>query len=233
MRKILFLTAAVAAISTQGAQDSASIHWRPKAGDSTTVSIEVSTSVQGMKIDVTLRSTSKVLEATGESVKLEATEQLVDLKLNGESMAGQMPPSSSKKTYTMRLDGEIVSYTTEGEGMDNPRLEEAFGFIYPNREVKVGETWTRSRAADKEKGTVASKTSFTFLGWENLEGAPAQKVKVSFAETEGSTPMTFEATVWLAPDKGDMLRMEGMVRNVQFDPSMPPADATIKVTRVK
>lgn len=233
MRKILFLTAALAAISIQGAQDSARIQWKPKAGDTATLSMQVATSMQGMNVEVRLRTTSKVLEVTSETVKLEATEQMVDLKLNGESMMDQMPPDASKKTYTMRLDGELVSYTTDGQGMDNPRFEEAFVFTYPNREVKVGETWTRSRAADKEKGTVASKTTFTFLGSENLDGAPSHKVKVTFAETEGQTPMTFEATVWLSPANGDMLKMDGILRNVQFEPTMPPADATIKVTRVK
>lgn len=233
MRKILFLTAALAAISIQGAQDSARIQWKPKAGDTATLNMQVATSMQGMNIEVSLRSTSKVLEVTGETVKLEAMEQMVDLKLNGESMMDQMPPDASKKTYTMRLDGEIVSYTSDGQGMDNPRLEEAFAFLYPNREVKVGEAWTRTRTADKEKGTVASKTTFTFLGAENVEGVPAHKVKMTFAETEGSTPMTFEATVWLAPGNGDMLKMDGILRNVQFEPTMPPADATIKVTRAK
>ena len=74
---------------------------------------------------------------------------------------------------------------------------------------------------------------FTFLGSEDLDGAPTHKVKMSFTETEGSTPMTFEATVWLSSENGDMLKMDGLLRNVPFDPTMPPADATIKVSRVK
>lgn len=233
MRKIFFLTAALAAISIQGAQDTARIQWKPKVGDTATLSTQVTMSMQGMNIEVMLRATSKVLDVSSETVKLEATEQMVDFKLNGESMMGQMPSETSKKTYTMRLDGEVVSYSIDGQGMDNPRLEEAFAFLYPNREVKTGEAWTRNRTANKEKGTVASKTTFTFLGAETIEGASAYKVKMSFAELEGATPMTFDATVWISPENGDMLKMDGMLRNVQFDPSMPPADAAIKVTRVR
>ncbi|MER3465825.1 MAG: hypothetical protein C4340_01050, partial [Armatimonadota bacterium] len=82
---------------------------------------------------------------TADTVKLEVTQQMVELKQNGENMADLIPPNTSKTIYTVRRDGEIfLLCTTYGQGMEQPRLEEVFRFIYPNREVKLGETWTRN-----------------------------------------------------------------------------------------
>lgn len=232
MRKILLLTAALAAISIQGSQDSAPIYWKPKAGDSAELSVQVKADMQGMAIEVLLRQKTKILDVSGEGIKMENSEEMVDLKLNGESMMDAIPPGANRKVYTLRADGELLSYSVDG-GQDNPRLEDAMVFLYPNRDVKVGESWTRTRPGNKDKVVPASKTTFTFLGTESLDGVQALKVRMAFTETEGSTPMTFDATTWLSPANGDLLKLEGSMKNVTFDPNMPPMDATIKMTRVK
>lgn len=232
MRKIFLLTAALAAISIQGSQDSAPIHWKPKAGDSAELSVQVKADMQGMAVEVLLRQKTKILEVSSDGIKMENSEEMVDLKVNGQSMMDAIPPGAGRKIYTLRTDGELLSYTVEG-GEDNPRLEDAMVFLYPNRDVKVGESWTRTRPGNKDKGVPASKTTFTFLGTESADGAQALKVRIAFTETEGSTPMTFDGTAWLAAANGDLLKLEGLMKNVTFDLNMPPMDATVKMTRVK
>jgi hypothetical protein len=232
MRKVLFLIAALAAVSIQGSQDSVPIHWKPKAGDAAELSVQVKADMQGMAIEVLLRQKTKILEVSADGIKMENSEEMVDLKFNGQSMMDAIPPGGSRKVYTLRADGELLSYSVDG-GEDNPRLEDAMVFLYPNREVKVGEAWTRTRPGNKDKGVPASKTTFTFLGTESLDGAQALKIRIAFTETEGSTPMTFDATAWLAPANGDLLKLEGVIKNATFDPNMPPMDATVKMMRVK
>ena len=67
---------------------------------------------------------------------------------------------------------------------------------------------------------------------ESVGEEKAYKVSFVFKEKKGDAPMTTTATVWISTADGDLIKGEFKMKNVEFQPGMPPTDATAKVTRL-
>lgn len=233
MRKALLITAIAALCVSAVSQESATIAWKPKEGHKTALRIIVNAEVQGAAVEVKIRTESTVLKVGEDGkVTIKGTEQMESLSFNGQVMEGAVLGPPTQSTYVMQKNGELISIETDNPN-PNPRMEEANVFLFPDREVKKGESWTRTRAADPAKGIRASKTTYTYLGSETVDGELSHKVKIEFTETEGSAPMIFNATAWVSAANGDLIRLEGRMDNVEFDPSVPPGSATVRIERIK
>jgi len=233
MRRTLLISVVSALALGAFAQDSARIEWKPTEGHKTALRVTVNAEVMGAAVEAKLRSDSTVLKVNADgTVVIESTERMESLLFNGQEMEGAVLGEATKSKVVMKRNGELVSMETDDPN-SNARLNDAQVFLFPEREVKKGETWTRIGKADATKGVRASKTVHTHLGSETLDGELAHKVKMEYTETEGATPITFTATVWVAASNGDVIRVEGKMENVEFAPGAPPTSATIRIERIK
>ncbi|MES1227100.1 MAG: hypothetical protein ABUL72_00425, partial [Armatimonadota bacterium] len=145
-------------------------------------------------------------------------------------VAGQTinPPDSSATTIS-KPSGEITD-VQDSEGDANAwRMAELNNFIYPDKPVDVGDTWTHTIAADSKKGIVAATATYKVDAMEKVGDRDTVKIKVSYKETEGTDPASNDSTVWLDVKDSTMVKEESAWTNVPSPQG--PISATMKMDR--
>lgn len=226
----LLALASVAAL----AQDSASLVWKPKAGNTLKYKLQVKASMEGQEFAFGTTITQKVLEVrqNGEVV-VEGKQSNFTLSIAGEDMSAMMGDMAMTETSTMDRFGNVLSRKSDAPAeMDNARLDQAILFVFPQKaDLKVGETWTRSVKADASKGQRAAEATFKFEGTETVNGIKSNKVTYTFVETEGTAAMKVDAVIYLASEDGELVKAEYKMKNLELGPGAPPSDATATIVR--
>lgn len=234
--KLVFFSAvsALAVAATVFAQDAASIVWRPKAGQTTKYRMTSTSNMEGQAAEFgsVVTSTVKEVRADGSVVMTTKTGDL-SLKVGDQDMSGMMPKEEVVATIVYARNGELVSRALDKPSeFDVPRLENAFVFIYPEKSVKVGDTWTRKYAGDKKTNVPASTTTFTYRGVEKIDGGlSGHRIDFDFKES-GEGPITGTGSAWVAAEDGDLLRTDYSLKNVVVSESAPPMDIKGTVVRI-
>jgi hypothetical protein len=223
-----------------GISQGVKIVWKPKVGDAMkyrlniTVTGDPSMGFNKLEVGITVTEKVKEIKEDGKVVQ-ESTQSEFALKMDGQDLGAGVDVPSTTVVTTFYPDGRLFSM--EGsEGMGTPpRIAEATLFIYPgpDKEFRPGESWTHKRAGDAQRGTRAAEATFTYLATEKVGQWEAHKVSFKYRETEGENPMEVTGTVWLAVDNGYAVKGEYEMSNVEFAPGMPPAKASVKMTRVE
>lgn len=234
MKKIRFVSALVAISLVAGAvawQDEAKIVWQPKAGSVAVYNMNVNAEGdfgQGpMKIEVSMKVTNKIDTVTEKEVTVSSKTTDMKIKLDGNEMPGGGEEETGSSTFS--LDGELIS-TKSDSGMGNIRLEQMSTFLYPDRAVKPGETWTRTVKGDKG-GKVNATATYTYQGTEKVGNWDCFKVTYDYKETQGEKPSTAKGTIWIDQATGDAVKLEATLKDVVFQDGLPPMNATIKMMR--
>jgi hypothetical protein len=219
----LFAALAVGAIAIP---QEASIKWAPKVGDKSKYRMDLD--VEGALAVSITSGTILEIKDDGTVVARESVDS-VKITFAGEEMdLGAL--GSAVQTYS--ANGELIDRKVESEEMNvDTRWAEGLVIIYPEVAVKPGDVWKRTVKADAAKGRVASETSFTYIGEEEVAGVRCWKLKYEFRETQGSRPITTSATVWLEVKDGSLHKGEYVMKNVEFQPGFP-MDATAKLVRI-
>ncbi|HVL38829.1 MAG TPA: hypothetical protein VM328_05505 [Fimbriimonadaceae bacterium] len=240
IRRSSIVTCALALVAAGAlaVQDAVKIAWAPKAGKTSKYSVhakfrvDIGSGEQDVNYKMTV--TQKVLEVMEDGkVKIEEKVGNQSLVIGDQDMSEMVQGMDYGTTYVFLPNGEVHERKMDGpQEMDNPRMEDAMAFIYPGKELKPGETWTRSTKADSSKGRVATETVYTFRGVETIDGKKVSKIDVKFKELEGDLPTTGEGTVWLG-DEGDVVKGEYKLNNIIFAEGVPPVNATMTMQRVE
>jgi len=218
------------------AQDALTLVWKPSVGMVNKYKVEVTSTMdmgdgQPHKVVVNFNITEKVLKIRDDgNIELEATQGDMAIIVDGQELGAGMPSQTS--ITVVKPNGETVERKVENApGMDNPRLEESFTFIYPDKPVRTGDTWTRKVKADSKRGTVDAETTYKYEGIETVNDQQLWKVSYQFKETGGDMPFTVSGIVWLSPKDGTLVKGEYTMKNVEFQPGVR-ADASAKVTKI-
>ncbi|HWP31946.1 MAG TPA: hypothetical protein VNK96_09535 [Fimbriimonadales bacterium] len=218
------------------AQDAVTLAWKPTVGMVNKYKVEVNSTMdmgdgQPHKVVVNFNITEKILKIRDDgNIEVEATQGEMGIVIDGQDLGQGMPSQTS--VTVMKPNGETLERKTENApGMDNPRLEESFTFIYPDKPLRIGDTWTRKVKADAKKGTVDAEATYKYEGTETVNGQTLWKVSYQFKETGGDMPFTVSGVVWLSSKDGTLFKGEYTMKNVEFQPGVR-ADATAKVTKV-
>ena len=147
--KIFVGAACLLAVAAYAAQDTFNLSWKPKVGDALKYKIDIKASMDmgGMMgdLNVGMVQTTKVTKIEDGKVVMDSTMGSMTLVVNGEDMSQMMGDQNMSMTSTYNLMGELLSVKSESDmGGNHTRMENAYSMTYPNKEVKVGEKWTRT-----------------------------------------------------------------------------------------
>lgn len=239
--KARFLPLMALALLVTGAfaQDAVNIQWKPKVGVTTKMQVDMVAKMDvgtgPTDVEFSAVGTSKVIKiAEDGKVTLETTQGEVKLIFGGQDMSAMMGDMLITATTVMSPLAEVLeTKSNAGPEMSQPRLENAMVFLFPEKAVIVGDTWKRTKPGDSEKGTIDSETLYTYLGTDKVGNWDCYKIKVAYKELKGATPTTMTGTIWVDVADGEMCKAALDLKNVEFQAGLPPADATMKITRLK
>jgi hypothetical protein len=225
------LLSLVVAFGVLSSEDKAVIAWKPTEGHKTAVRIVLAGRVSDTDLETRLRADSTVVKVGEDgSVTLRTIYTTEALFMNGQPADRAMIGEPSEYTFRLKPNGEVVSIEAKRYRGD-PWFLETDVFVYPNREVAKGETWTLERKGDPNKGVRDSITKFTFLGSEEVEGELAHRVQVEYREVEGEKPLKYTGTRWISASNGDLIKLEARLENVPGGPS--PVSVTVRAQRIR
>ncbi len=225
-KRLCIVALAALAVGAIAIPEEVSLKWTPKVGDKSKYRMDMD--VDGALAVSITSGTILEIKADGAVVARESVDS-VKITFGGQEMdLGSL--GSAVQTYS--ANGELMDRKAESQEMDvDMRWAEGLVIIYPEGKVKPGDVWKRTVKADASKKRVASETSFKYIGEEDVAGARCWKLTYEFRETEGSTPITTTATVWLEVKDGSLHKGEYVMKNVEFQPGFP-MDATAKLVRI-
>lgn len=228
--KVFVGAACLLAVVAFAAQDTFKLEWKPKVGDSLKYQIDVKASMDmgGMmgNLAVGMVQTQKVTKIEDGKVTMEGKTGNMTLVINGEDMSQMMGDQDFSSTSVYNMSGELISIVSDQPGSENQtRMENAYSMTYPNKDVKTGDTWTRTIKGDS-KGAVDATATFTVEGIDMIGTDRTVRVRGDFKETKGNNPMTVKSTMWIREKDGAAVKGTFNMKNVEFQPGMPPVDAT-------
>jgi len=235
---ILVGAAALLAVAAVAIQDAVKVEWKPVVGSKSKIKLDVSAQFDmgGQKSDMLfgMIQTYEIKSVEGDKVTLETKSSNMTLSVGGQDMSAMMGDMNFNSTIVQSKSGEVISVKTDAPSNEGQaRLENAYMFIYPNKEMKVGDTWSHKVKGDSAKGTVNGEYAFKLEGTETIDKWKTNKVSYTYKELSGDAPVNASGTVWISADDGNPIKGEYKMKNVVFDPSMPPTDATAKIKRIE
>lgn len=232
MKRFSFILAAgVAAAIAVSAVQGVSIAWKPKAGDTTKYKLTTKANIQGQEMSFSAILTSKVLEVTADKIVVEEKQSDLNVKFGEQDFSSMMPPSITSTT-TMKPNGEVIERKSEMEEAGSQRMEAALAHQYPDKQIEKGGTWVIKRAANADKKLPASESTYTYVDDEKVGAFDTWKITYVFKETEGSTPMVVNGTIWLSRANGEPVKAVYKMQNVEFQEGMGTSDAEAEITRI-
>ena len=213
------------------AYDAVKIEWKPKASSTAKYKLTAKANMQGQEMNFGATITSKVLDVKADgNIEVEEKQSEISIKFGDQDLSS-MAPAAITTTTVSKPTGETVSRKSDSE-QDNPRLEAATEFVYPDKAVNKGDTWTIKRAADSGKGLFARETTFTYAGDETVSKWSCRKITFSYKEIDAPSNMTNEGTLWVSSEDGTMIKGTFKMKNVEFGPGLPPTDSDSEITRI-
>jgi hypothetical protein len=232
--KVFVGAACLLAVAAYAAQDTFNLKWQPKVGDAMKYKIDIKATMDmgGMMgdLNVGMIQSWKVTKIEDGKVVIDSTMGNMTLVVNGEDMSQMMGDQTMAMTSTYNLAGELLSVKGDmGMEANHTRMENAYSMTYPNKAVTVGEKWTRTIKGNSE-GAVDATATFTVDGFETVGTDRCVRVKGDFKETTGANPMTVKSTVLIREKDGAAVKGTYVMTNVEFQPGMPPTNATATMT---
>jgi hypothetical protein len=221
---LLVATCAIAAAATISA---ITLKATPKEGDDAKYKMSGHFQVMGTDASLTADVDYKVTKVDKDgNTTVEATTKNMEIEVNGQTIS----PDPAVATRVSKPNGEVTDFKADVEDPNGWRMAILNNFIYPEKPVDVGDTWTWSTAGDSKKGTVALSETYKFDSLEKVGTHDTAKIKVSFKETEGSDPATKDGFVWIDVKDGSFVKSDSTWTNLPTPQG--PLQATITMTKV-
>ncbi len=182
----------------------------------------------GMEYEYSATSTQKILKVDA-SGSWTQKEDVSDIKLNGEEPPGGAGPGGAATTFSPK--GEVQGL--EGENIDATAYRSAnlAMFIYPDADVKAGDTWTYDIKADAKKGIVACKATFTLVGEDKVGAIDTYKVKF-LAKEVGTDAAASEGTIWINKADGSVVKYTTKWTNMPVPGAPVPISGDVSLVLV-
>ncbi|MEA2554498.1 MAG: hypothetical protein QOJ65_2674 [Fimbriimonadaceae bacterium] len=226
--RVIGLGLLAAACAFALAQDAITLKTSPKAGDTYKYKLNATMDMSGMSATVKGSIIDKVLEVSPSGEYLvESSQADTRAELNGQEFP--IPADSMKTKYTAA--GDVLDLQADQVTPEKWRMAQMTKFIYPGNPIKVGDEWTSTVAADTKNGSVAGKATYKFEALEKVGDKDTAKIKVSYTETEGSTPASAEGYTWVDLKDGLPVKSETKWTNAPIGPSGSLINGTVTITR--
>jgi hypothetical protein len=211
------------------AQEKVTLTYKAQKGqamrykDVTTLNMEAG----GMKLAVEMKSSKKVtiedVSASGDITFRNETEES-EVTVNGEKSPAP-DDDKSKATYTIRSNGELKSFKSDKDQKEQDKLAVRMlvsqSPVFSDKPVGVGDKWSQEYKDNDDLGIRAAKADYEVLGMEKVNGVDTVKVKMTFKENGGGTPLTVTSTLWIEKASGDAVVADQEIENLKFAEQAP------------
>lgn len=213
---------AAAVVSSAGAAQGVNLARSPKKGETVKYVYDVKGDVATAPFSVSGRLKHEVTEikVSGEFTTTEVSE---DTKLVVMGM-DQAPPPSVPTVITRTLGNRLRDFKSEEQaGIVTVEVQRLLAILsqplLSEKTVAPAESWE----TEIDNPVAAGKTfkvKTTYAGTEKLGEAETWKLTQSAAVDTPDGPVSHEATYWLDPNNGQVVKQESAVKNVpsQFGP---------------
>ncbi|GBC94117.1 hypothetical protein HRbin15_02625 [bacterium HR15] len=157
------------------------LRFQPKVGDTMRYFFEMNASAQGQSVQMTAFLTQKVLKVQPNGLlTIETRIDSGTMKMNGASMAmPSMPPF-------------VRTYRPNGQSVQAGRTANPIGEItevgYPNKPIKIGDTWSDRQAT---RNGSALEAQFQLVGKERVRNRETLKIAVTIRDvSDPNNPVT-------------------------------------------
>lgn len=188
--------------------DGFTIKKTPKVGDTHKYKQLGKFDVQGQSLEFEAIATDKVTKIDDKG-NYSIEENTSDVKINGMDT----PTGQPATTTTYNPKGEIIDLKADVVSPAVRRLANMALFIMPEKDVRVGDTWSYDMKADAKNEIPSGTCKYSLLGEDKVNGIDALKIKFSIKET-GTDPASSDGTVWLGKSDGALLKMSTKWSNV-------------------
>lgn len=216
---VMALTSAVCA-----AQDRIALSYKAHTGQAARYKSEGALSLEagGNKVTLDIKEVEKVTfgeVAANGNITMERATESSEVTMNGNKLPDS-DDDKSQTTLTLRPDGSLVAYKSISNGHDDSktqiRLYIATSPIFTDKSLAAGDKWNREIKSDSDLGLRAAKTDYEVVGLEKIGGVDTVKIKMAYQETEGSSPLTCNGTLWIEKSSGDAIVADFDIENIPF-----------------
>jgi hypothetical protein len=219
----------VAGASASLADDTYSLRWSPKEGDTATYTM--TGDLQLNVGDATLKSKTvqKVIKVAADgSYSIQFTPQDGTVVYQGQAL----PMGRKISITTYKATGEVVSVTGDDTSATSVRFANLSEFRRPQDPLKIGGAWTYDIKADSKTGIVAVHTSGKLVDAEKYDNVDALKVTLSSDEGNVPNPGSIDATYFIDQKDGSLLHYDAKWTSVMFAGAATPLSGTMTMDRV-
>jgi hypothetical protein len=104
-------------------------------------------------------------------------------------------------------------------------------FIAPDKEVKVGDSWSHVFPPAPFSGGIGGKVEYKALSTEKVGLKTTLLVQFSFKESANSTPAESIGKAWIDVENGELVKLESDWKNAPMMSADAPLNAKILLTR--
>lgn len=205
-------------------QDGVVLKRLPKVGDVQKFKLNVELEIQGQPFTVNALVTEKVVAVEEGKYSVESSQS--EMKLNGQD--APMDAQATTSTYTSL--GRLLESKGGDTSEESMRMSSLQAFEFPDKALKVGDTWTTDLKAKEAKNPRGVKTDCKIEAAEKVGEFDTYKITFTVKETEGADPASATGTVWLSVKDASLVKYEGVWTGAPF-PMVGPANAKVKLER--
>lgn len=203
--------------------------FTPKVGTVTKYKMQGVFDFEGQEITFMANTTNKVIKVL-DNGNYVVEENQTDAKVvfGGQEMDA---PTGGPTTSTFTADGRVVEIM--GDMVDGSAYRTAMmaSFFKPTKPVAMGSSWTVDVKGDDKLGSVDAKATYTVEAEETIGAWKCVRVKYDVKETKGQTPAGSTGKVWISLEDGEMVKVDGVWKDVPVPGAPAPINGKMTVTR--
>jgi len=212
------------------AQDqSFTLKYNAKEGDVMKYKVIIELDFGGQAVVATGSSSNKVVKVEADGTRsVEVTSGDLNVKFGEQEMT---MPGLPAITSVHKSNGEIVEIKGEGADADAYRRARSQTIVFPDKAVKVGDKWSFEMKSSKYNGTGAGKADVEVLAVEKMGDHETLKLKYTFKEASGDSPLESTGTIWLNTKDSELVKAVMNVKNYPVTGAPMPIEGKVTIER--
>lgn len=220
------------------AQDSWTLARKAEVGDTYTYSQKVVLKAEDGEVEITSKLSEKITKVDKDGITSRVTEKMLKFKGGGEEIDLTDQPDTETITESV-VDHQGVGLSSksvadgkeEDADEDQNRAGNLTSFIFPEKPVQKGLSWTHEYESSKKRGTPSARMTFEAVGAESYNDKDCVKVKFVGKELEGDKPISIEGNLLVRLSDGMVVRFEAEVKNYPLEGE--PIDVSVLIQMEK
>lgn len=201
--------------------------FQPQDKIKRTYKVTSQANVQGAQMSITADLSDIATTVGYGKIRLACTTSNLRISINGEPLEEIEPETTN---YVLNSRGALLSIedADEESGLD-AAMQMLQSVTFPNRKVKVGDSWSTSTAGIL--GLPSVEGAYKIVGKETVLGQECFKITGTVKQTAGG-PSSSSCTWWISIKEGMPVKFDGTFKKIPM-PEVGLIDMKFQMTRVK